>query len=264
MGLASGSGQHRVHLERLAVCQRHEQPALGLLDTLDIGFEMQIHALEGHLLTGEFTHLAVEAAQKQFAAIDQVRLAAQPVEDAGKLHRDVAAAQHQETPRHALQIEHLVGRHRQFATGEVGHPGPAADGHQNLGGAEGAAVDLDAVGIDHPGPAVDQLDPGVVQQPAVDLVETLDLAHLVVAQRGPVEARRLGQAPAEASGVFEGVVEMGGIGIEFLGHATHVHAGAAQIAVFGNGHSGTGCRCSAGSAHPTGAGTNHEQVIVEV
>ncbi len=92
-----------------------------------------------------------------------------------------------------------------------------------------------------------------------------DVAESV--QGGSTFADALGKHPKVFPNLMTNMVrvgEMGGIGIEFHGHATHVHAGAAQIAVFGNGHSGTGCRCSAGSAHPTGAGTNHEQVIVEV
>ena len=53
-------------------------------------------------------HVVVEAAQDVLAAIDQRHLGAEPVEDAGELDRDIAAALDENALRQLLQMERLV------------------------------------------------------------------------------------------------------------------------------------------------------------
>ena len=61
-------------------------------------------------LVGEVgAHVVVEAAQEVGAAIDQGRLDAQAVEDAGELHGDVAAADDHDPLGQLRQVEGLVG-----------------------------------------------------------------------------------------------------------------------------------------------------------
>ena len=259
---AAGGGEHRIHLQGLAAGEGHHQAALDALDALDVGVEAQVDALRGHLVTGELAHLAVEAAQEQLAAVDQVGLAAQAIEDAGELHGDIAAAQHQEALGEVVEVEHLVGAQRKLAARELGDPGPAAHRHQDLRGAVHLVAHRDAMGIQYPGPGVDQADPGAIQQARIDAVEALDLAYLVVAQGRPVEDRWLVEPPAEALGILEGVMEVGGVGVELLGHAAHVDAGAAQVAVLRHGHAGAGGGGGARRPDAAGAGADHEEVPV--
>lgn len=63
----------------------------------------------------------------------------------------------------------------------------------------------------HSGAAVDQTHSGRIEQAPVDVIQPLDLAYLVVAQRGPLEPRGFGQMPAKTGAILEGLMEVGGI-----------------------------------------------------
>ena len=79
-----------------------------LVDGRDRGIEVQVDALLGHLVTREFTHFVVKATQEQVAAIAEMSLGAQAIEDAGELNRDIASANDEETLGEAFQIEDAI------------------------------------------------------------------------------------------------------------------------------------------------------------
>src|SRR5690606_1794298 len=88
-------------------------------------------------LAGEVgADVVVEPAQDVGAAIDQGGLDPQPGEDAGELHRDVAAAGHEDAFGQFGEVEGFLGADGVFdARQVVGDPGSAAGGDQDpLGG----------------------------------------------------------------------------------------------------------------------------------
>ena len=100
----------------------------------------------------------VEAAQHAVAAQHQVDLAAQPVEDAGELDGDVAAADDRDALGQLGQMERLVGGDGEFPAGNVGHDRAAAGGDQDLLGGDRLLADLDGVAVHQPAAAHVQLD----------------------------------------------------------------------------------------------------------
>ncbi|MCY1425896.1 hypothetical protein D9M71_417020 [compost metagenome] len=208
------------------------------------------------------THAAVEAAQEQVAAIQQGGLRAQTMEDRGEFHGDVAAADHQHAARQLFEEECLVGADRMFLAGDVRNLRPAAGGDEDVGGAEALAIDLYRVRIANARMAFQQGHPAVHQQIAVDAVEALDFAVLVGDQGRPVE-RRLVDAPAEAGGLLEVLVEMRPIDQQLLRHAAHVHAGAAQVTALRHRHFRAESGGETRGTHAAGTGANHEQVEIE-
>ena len=129
------------------------------------------------------TYCTVEAAQEQVAAIQQRGLCAEAVEDGGELDRDITTAHHQHTLGQRFQEEGFVGADGVLAAGNIRNLRPATGGDENALGTVTLAVDFDSVGVDDARMALEQADPAVDQQVAVDPVEALDLAVLVGDQR---------------------------------------------------------------------------------
>ena len=89
-------------------------------------------------------HVHVEARQHLAAAIDDRRVDTEPGEDAGELHRDVAAAADQDLLRQPLEVERLVGGDAELVALERGvRIGPRAGRDQDVLGGDGAAVALE-------------------------------------------------------------------------------------------------------------------------
>ncbi len=100
--------------------------------------------------------ILVEAAQDLVAAVDERRLDAEPGEDAGELHRDVAAADDDDALRQARQVEGLVGGDDVLEAGpRLGEPRLAARGDQDLFRRDRAARlgELHRVAVRRPSPA---------------------------------------------------------------------------------------------------------------
>ncbi len=151
-----------------------------------------------------------------------------------------------------------------FTTREVRQERPATGSDQNFGRSVTLTIDDDGVGIGDAGTAFDQRGAGIVEQIAIDAVQTRDLGGLPIAQGRPVKARCVAQIPTEASAVLEGIMIVGSIGVELLGHATDIDTGTAEVAVFCHGNAGAGRSGGPGSANAAGAGTNDEQVEVKL
>ena len=89
-------------------------------------------AARAHLVAQVLAHIVVEAAQDILAAIDQRHFAAEAGEDAGELHRDIAAALDDDALGQFGQMERLVRRDHVFEPGNF-RPvmRPAAGGDQD-------------------------------------------------------------------------------------------------------------------------------------
>ncbi|MNZ91902.1 hypothetical protein D3C78_1109060 [compost metagenome] len=206
-------------------------------------------------------HPAVEAAQEQVAAVQQRGLGAQALEDPGKLHGDITAADHQHALGQILEVERLVGADRQLLARNVRDLRPAASGNEDVLGAVALAIDFHLMGPRQFGVPFEQGHTAVDQQVAVDTVEPLDLAVLVGDQLAPVELG-IFQRPAKACGLLEVVGKVRAVDQQFFRHAANVDTGTAQVAAFGNRHFCTEACGKARSAHTAGPGTNHEQIKI--
>src|SRR5947209_16136024 len=115
--------------------------------------------------------------------------------------------------------------------GDVRHRRVRAGGDQDLVGGVSPTVDLDRVRINQHAPALDQLDPAVLQHVAIDLREALDLAVFGVDQRGPVKARYR-HRPAKSGGIGKGIGKLRAIDEQLFRDAAADDASAADPALF--------------------------------
>ena len=200
------------------------------------------------------------------AAIDQRHLGAEAVEDAGELHRDVAAALDQDALGQFLQVERLVRRDDVLEAGDLGaEMRRGAGGDQDRLGAHRLAGREQAHGVrvlEH-GAALHDRDLGALQIGRVGRLEPGDLAVLVGDQRRPVE-RRLGQRPAVAGGVLELVGKARRIDQELLRHAAADHAGAADPVFLGHHDARAVAGRDPRGAHAARACTDDEQIDVVI
>src|SRR3970282_1747416 len=107
----------------------------------------------------------------------------------------------------------------------------------------------------------EDLAPRPLENPLIDPVQARDFAILVREERLPIE-RRFAGPPAVAHGILEILMEVRGIGEEFLGDAPDVDAGAAEIALFGHRHARAQVRRPAARTHPARARADGEKIIV--
>src|SRR6185437_288239 len=130
-------------------------PAIGdRADALDLGLGTDVDAARLQRIVHEGAALLVEAAQHAIAPDHDVDRAAQPMEDAGELDGDVAAADDGDAPGQRVgQVERLVRGDRELVPGDRRHLGPAAGGDQDLVGRDGLAADLDGVAVHQPAAA---------------------------------------------------------------------------------------------------------------
>src|SRR5207237_9828619 len=115
--------------------------------------------------------------------IRQCGFHAQPVEDAGEFHGDVAAADNHDALGELGQVDRLVGGDRMLGAGQARRQGrPAAGGDEDLVGREGlvGAHQVDGVGVDQFGAVVDQVGAGVFEVGDVDARQAGDLDVLGV------------------------------------------------------------------------------------
>ena len=98
--------------------------------------KLELDALGHRNLQQPVAQLFVIAAQDGVAAIDDRHLAAESVENAGKLVGDIAAARDHRALRQFVEVEHLVRGDRMFATRKLGDERPRADRDQDVLGAD--------------------------------------------------------------------------------------------------------------------------------
>ena len=160
------------------------------LDRGDVGVHPQIDAAIAHGLGQPVAQLHVEVAQDLVAAIEHGHRDAEPIEDRGEFHADIAGADDGDAGRQLLQLETLVGADQMLLAGNVGHHRMAAGSHQDgLGRQRLVAVgELDLVRTHQRGAGEKLVDPGRVQDAGIDPVQPVDLAPDIMDQRRPVEA----------------------------------------------------------------------------
>src|SRR5690606_28583583 len=234
---APGGVEDAIGIQHPAIGQRGLERAIGLLvDAADVAVEPQVQALLLHLVAQVHAQAFIEAAQEEVAAIQQRGIGPQAMEDGGEFDGDVATTHHQDTLGQLLQVEGLVGTDGMFDARDVRQLRPAARGDQDMARAVAAPIHLDTRAAQQACMAFQQRHPAVDQQFSVDPIEALDLAILVLDQRGPVELR-LATAPAVTLGLANLFLEMRSIDQQLLRHAPAVDAGAAQVTTLGNCHS---------------------------
>ena len=262
VGPAAGREHHLVDHDVLVVGQLDAEPAIHLFDRLDDLLGEDLDAALLQFGAQVIAHLVVKAAQDVVAAIDQRHLGAEPVEDAGKLDGDVAAALDQDALGQLLQMERLVrGDHMLAALDVLAERGPAAGGNQDMFRAHRLAGrdELDGVRIDDHRTALGDLDLGAIEIGGVGLLEPVDLLVLVGDQRRPIELR-LGHRPAEARGILEFLGEARGIDQQLLRHAAADHAGAADPILLGDHHPRAIAGRDAGGTDPARTRADDEQI----
>jgi hypothetical protein len=125
----------------------------------------------------------------------------------------------------------LVARERRIAIGRrTGRDEDHLRGHQ------AAIAEAHLVRAFERGAGLDQLGPGALEIADIGRVQRVDHPVLAGDEGRPVEARRLGQRPAEAAGVLELLGEARGIDEQLLGHAAADDAGAADAVRLGHHH----------------------------
>ena len=242
-----------------AVEQGGAQRPAGALEPRHLGGEAQVDAARSHGVGEGEADLAVEAAQEELAAVELGDLAADAVGDRGELRRDVAAADDHDALGAVGEMEHVIGGDRELPTRELVPEGASAGGDQHVVGVDGAIADRDRVRRGEARAALEHLDAGVVEQPAVDAVEPRDLLVLVRDQGGPGEGG-LAQAPAEAGRVLDLVAYAGGVDQELLGDAADVDAGAAEPGLLGQRDPRAGRGGHPRRAHAAAAAADDEEV----
>ena len=171
------------------VRQRRGDPAPALLDPRDLGPRMRMSMPRARISSAERDADVVVEAVEQLLAADQLDdLGAEPVEDAGELDRDVAAADDDDAPRQRRQIERLVRGDGVLDAGHVRHRRVAAGGDQDvLGGVRACRRPRRCAGsTSRPRPS-NSLTPRIASRLHVDAVEAVDLAVLGGDQLRPVE-----------------------------------------------------------------------------
>ena len=234
-----------------------------LVDGGDVGIAHHVDAALEQLLGQVVAQLFVEAAQDLGAAVEQRGVDAEPAEDAGKLHGDVAAADDDDGLRQLLQMERLVGGDGMAGARHLGHGRSPAGGDQDdaRGDLAVAGLQVERVRVGQLRARLQQRDAGPLQALLVEPLEARDLGVLAGDQARPVEARRR-DAPAEAGRVLELVAEAAGVDQQLLGHAAADHAGAAEAILLRDRHLGAVPGGDARRPHPARPAADDEEVVV--
>jgi len=259
VGRAAEGGKDHAGFNDIAVVERDAAAGAVGHDTGNGAAGVQGNALGDHGFGQAGAHVVVEAAQRQWGAVDQFDLGAETLEQAGKLDGDVATADDGDVAGQAWHVEDLVGDHGQSGAEELRCAGSAADGDDDALRGDALAPDLNRVRVDEAGAG---LEGGAVgHQALVDAVEAGNLGVLGGDQLGPVVGSGL-CVPAEAVAVDDGVAVFAGHDHELLGHAANIDAGAAPGTLLGDSYLGTVAGGHAGAADAAGAAADDEEVEV--
>ena len=252
--------EHTIGDQLAAVLERGLEAAIGLLvDPLDIGVELYVHAALDQFFVQMLAHRTVEAAQEHLAAIQQGCFRTQTVENPREFDGNIATAHHQHTLWKFLEEKRLVGADGVFMARNVRDLRPAASRDQDMVGSMALTVDFNFMGAGNFRVALDQADAAIDQQVAINTVETVDLAVLVGNQGCPVEIG-LPQAPAKTRSLLEVFGKVCAVHQQLFRHTTHVDAGTAQIAAFCYSDFCTETCGKTCSTHATGTRTNYKQI----
>ena len=218
-------------------------------DAADLRLGAHLDAVPGQCLVHEGAALLVEPAQHAIATDHQVDVAAEPVEDAGELDGDVAAADDGDALGQRIgQVERLVRGDGELVAGDRGHLRPAAGADQNLVGRDRLAADLHGVAIHQPATAHVDLHARPFEQADIDRVQAIDLLLHIVAQGRP-GMRGLAVRPTVGQRILELVGEFRAVHQQLLRHAAPDHAGTTDAIVLADADAGAVARGDARGAH---------------
>src|SRR5215471_4610810 len=102
---------------------------------------------------------------------------------------------------------------------------------------------------------------GLGQQAPIDSIKPMNLAILVGNQGLPVEVA-LAEVPAEARGIGKSFAKFGSVNQQFLGDASYVHAGPAQVPLFGDRRFRAEGRGHPACPHATTAGPESKKIEI--
>jgi len=257
---APGGVEHAIGDQLAAILERRLQAAIGLLvDPLDIGVELYVHAAFDQLFVQMLAYRTVKAAQEHVTTVQQRGFRPQTMENPRKFDSNIATAHHQHALGQFLEEECLIGTDCVFMARDFRDLWPATGSDQDMLGSVTLTVDFHFVGAGDFGVTFDQGDATVDQQIAVNAVETIDLAVLVGDQGRPVKVG-FTQAPAKPRGLLEVLGKVCAVNQQLFRHAPHVDAGATQVTAFGYGHFCTETCGKTCCTHTAGTRTNYKQI----
>ena len=282
VGVAPDRPQQRVDLDRVARVKVHgERPALLALDLGHVRVREHVHARVLHHLGDRVRDDRVKDTEHLVVADRKVRLGAERVEDPRELHGDVAGADDERALRLLAQRKEAVRVDAEARAGDllVARDRRAAAGGDDdvVGGERDLLLELAVRRGRHAHLAVaeqlavagDVVDVVLLEVAVVDAVQAADVRIALLREVVPVDARdgeRLaGVAEAVLVRLLEVLLQVGRVPHELLGHAADIDAGAAEHAGLFNddGLLAVGCGAAA-RAHPAGAATEDNQIVVRL
>lgn len=241
-----------------------DYPQLSGVDTLDfcdLSIQFQLK-LAGQGPSNEGSQIFVESSQQFVATINERDFHAEAVEDTGELGGDIAAAVDEYCPWQLRKVKYFIRSNGQLIAWKRIFPGPTACGKENAAGAVTLAAHFHEVGPGESCAFAEDPDSPACEDFPIHAIKAADFPVLVGEQRFPVE---LGgsRVPAKTAAVLPVFGIMGGIAEQFLGHAAHIDAGAAKIALFRHRDPGAEVGGNPARAHAAGAGANDKKVKIE-
>ena len=106
--------------------------AIATFDADHCRLKAQIDSALAHLVGQRDAQIVVEAAQKDFAAMNHGHFRAQPVKDSRELEANITAANNHHRSRHPIEKERFVRRNCEFGAGNFRHRRPTAGRDQNI------------------------------------------------------------------------------------------------------------------------------------
>lgn len=167
----------------------------------------------------------VKCAEELVLADEEVSLGSQGVEHAGHLNGNVAGAHDGDLLGQRLHVEETVTVDSKIFTLNADGGRATSDCDQDLLGLyflRGAIVgdDLDSVGVDERGGAVNVFDLVILQVLLVDAIQTLDVGVALVLEGGEIKGGRLADREAVCLGLLDGFGNGCGVVCHLFGDAS--------------------------------------------
>ena len=258
---SAGGKENEVRLDHIPIRQLQQAPLAVGDDPRRRDVRIEADTLGQQRFRRSLPNVHIEAPQRQRLAIDQIDLCTECREDAGELHRDIAAAKDRDALGHGGQVEGVVGNDALIGARNVQPRGVAAGGDDDALGRHALAADIQGMWIDEHRSSIEDGCAGVVQQAAIDAVQPGDLPVLGGKQLGPV-VRALLDGPAEAGGVIGKTAILAGLHQQLLRHAADIDAGAAPETLLRDRHAGAVAGGNAGTANTGRAAADDEEIVV--
>ncbi len=256
--------EDQIGLFLVAVGHLHEIAALiAGLDVFEGRVEAELDALHRTDLKQPVAHGLVIAAQQAVAAIDDMNITAEFVENACEFIGNIAAARNDDLLRQFVEMEGVVRTDRVLRALAFGHARPRARGNEDMFRRYLlAACQRDLVRTRNLGPFLEDRDIMAFERVGIGPFEPVHIGQHVVAQDLPVELA-LADFPAEFLAVFQILGEMGTVDEHLLRHAAANDAGAADPVFFRDRHfRAMRCRNTAGPNAPRPSADGEKVVIV--